>query len=40
MQDVNTMNRNLVKWIALITVIVFFLTSFGLIGYSVLFANR
>lgn len=34
------MNKNVVKWIALITVIVFFVTSLGLIGYSALFGGR
>lgn len=31
------MNKKLVKWIALITVILFFITSLGLIGYSAIF---
>lgn len=30
------MSRNLVKWIAIITVIAFFATSLGLIGYSLI----
>jgi len=29
------MNRTLVKWIALLTVIAFFVTSIGFIGYSI-----
>jgi hypothetical protein len=33
------MNRTLVKWIALITVLVFFVTSLGLIGYSLFFGG-
>ena len=33
------MNRNLVKWIALITVILFFITSLGLIGYTAIFGG-
>lgn len=33
------MNKNVVKWIALITVLVFFLTSLGLIGYTAFFGN-
>lgn len=33
------MNRKVVKWIALLTVVVFFLTSFGAIGYSLFFAK-
>lgn len=33
------MNRKLVRWIALITVIAFFATTLGMIGYSA-FAGR
>jgi len=33
------MKRNTVKWIALITVIAFFVTSIGLIGLSALFGS-
>jgi len=33
------MNRKLVKWIALITVIMILVTSFGFLGYSIIFGN-
>ncbi len=33
------MNRNLVKWIALLTVLIFFLTSIGVIAYAAFFGG-
>lgn len=33
------MDRKMVKWIALLTVLVFLLTSFGFIGYSIFFGE-
>ena len=33
------MNRKLVKWIALITVMIILITSFGFVGYSIIFGN-
>ena len=33
------MSRNLVKWVALITVILFLVTSLGLIGYAAIFGG-
>lgn len=33
------MNRKLVKWIALITVIMIFITSIGFLGYSIIMGN-
>ncbi len=34
------MNRKVVKWIALLTVLMFLVTSLGLIGYTAFFSNQ
>ncbi len=31
------MDRKIVKWVALLTVLAFFITSFGFLGYSLIF---
>jgi len=37
--DLLVMNKKMIRWIAIITVLIFFVTSIGFIGFSILSGN-